>query len=206
MKFALILVFCIATGFSASAQWWKIDLKKHERFPQLAPVKDHSLKRLPAAKIERGIIRRVTFATADYGLELAEAAVMKTAQHHMRFRVYDEASYDFSQLAELYMQQKRFSEAKWYLLQSNSISRQENDDQHTISNLMDLAIVKASLGDVVLAQQDLSEARQMAWSKKWQDRVTAIDNELKYIQANKSAMLQTEFRYADAVGTAKKID
>jgi len=124
----------------------------------------------------------------------------------MRFRIYDIASYNFSQLAELFIKQNRFSEAKWYLLQSNKISREQNDDKHTIANLMDLAMVKANLGDLAQAQQDLDEAHQIATLRGWTSNVADIEKENIFIKINKSASSpKMELRYAsDAMVTDKK--
>jgi len=197
MKFVIIIVLFTTISFSASAQWWS--LKKHERFPAIQ-LKDNSTKHLPfVAKLTLTKIDKLNLQQSDYSLELAEDAIIKVAQHNMRFRIYDLASYNFSDLAKLYIQQNRLSEAKWYLLQSNSISRQENDDKHTIANLMDLALIKADMGDVVLAQQDLTEARQLAFAKGWIVNVTDIDKEVKYIRLNRTSASKTELRYADAV-------
>jgi len=206
MKLTLVIVLFTAISFSASAQWWKVSLKKHERFPQLAQLKDNSVKHLPAvtAKLHTAKIAAYNLDQSDYSLEVAEALMIRTAQHNMRFRVYAVASYNFSDLARLYIKQNRFSEAKWYLLQSNSISRQQNDDKHTIANLMDLALIKADMGDVVLAQQDLTEARQLASAKGWIANVSDIDKEVKYIQQNRTTASKAELRYADAVMAIKK--
>jgi len=206
MKLTLVIVLFTTISFSASAQWWKVSLKKHERFPQLAQLKDNSVKHLPAvtAKLHTAKIAAYNLDQSDYSLEVAEALMIRTAQHNMRFRVYAVASYNFSDLARLYIKQNRFSEAKWYLLQSNSISRQQNDDKHTIANLMDLALIKADMGDVVLAQQDLTEARQLASAKGWIANVSDIDKEVKYIQQNRTTASKAELRYADAVMAIKK--
>jgi putative lipase involved disintegration of autophagic bodies len=207
MRFILLFIFCVTVSFSASAQWWNISLKKHQRFPQLAHVSDQSLQQLPTSKLSSSRISAVNFIkSTDYYLELAEAVIMKTAQHNMRFRVYNTASYNFSELARLYIQQNRFSEAKWYLLQSNNISRQQNDDKHTIANLMDLAMVKANLGDLVLAQLDLTEAHQIAVSKGWTANLFEIEKESQYILHNKTTTPALALRYADDATTDKKAD
>jgi len=203
MKFVIIIVLFTTISFSASAQWWNVSFKKHERFPAIH-AKDNSIAHLPVAKLTLTKIGKLNIKQSDYSLELEEDAIIKIAQHNMRFRIYDEASYNFSELAKLYIQQNRLSEAKWYLLQSNSISRQQNDDKHTISNLMDLALIKANMGDVVLAQQDLTEARQLAAAKGWVANVADIDKEVNYIRLNKTSASKTEMRYADAVMADKK--
>ncbi|WDF55513.1 hypothetical protein [Mucilaginibacter sp. KACC 22063] len=192
-----LLVFLMAVGTGASAQW-RI-FKKHERFPQIPQVVDNSFTRftrysidkvskLPSAKVSR----------SDYSLELEENYVMKTAQHNMRFRVYDEASYNFSNLAQLYLQQNRYSEAKWFFLQSNNISRQQNNDKLTIANLVWLAGIKSEIGDFKLAQQDLTEARQMASSHGWHEDIAMVDQKLKYIQSHR-VTTKVELRYAGSI-------
>jgi hypothetical protein len=206
MRFAFIITLLTTIGLSASAQWYHISLKKRVRLPLIVCAENNSIKQLQACKLIAVEIPAVNLAQSDYSLEVAEEQMIKTAQHNMRFRIYDVASYNFSDLAKFYIKQKRFSEAKWYLLQSNSISRQENDDKHTIANLMDLALIKADMGDITLAQQDLAEARQLAAAKKWTDNVTSIDKEIKYIQQNKTIASKTELRYADAVMNTQKGD
>jgi hypothetical protein len=130
---------------------------------------------------------------------------MKVAQHNMRFRIYDIASYNFSDLAKLYIKQNRFSEAKWFLLQSNNISRQQNNNQLTIANLMDLAMVKANMGDQSQAQQDLTEALQLSNSNGLLANVAIIQKELKFVQQYKPVLTQAEWRYAtDAMVTTDK--
>ena len=208
MKFTLIIVLLTTLSLSASAQWYyRIGLKKAVRYPLIAQVKNNSIKHLPIAKPGPVKIAKYHIPDqSDYELDAAEAAIMKTAQHNMRFRIYDIASYNFSQLAELFMKQNRFSEAKWYLLQSNNISRQQNDDGHTIANLMDLAMVKANLGDLQQSQQDLDEARQIATARGFQSVIADIEKESIYIKINKNASSpKMELKYAsDAMVTDKK--
>jgi len=208
MKYTLTFLLLTMLSFSASAQWYyKIGLKKAVRYPAIAQVKNDPIKRLPVTKPGTAKIAKYTIPDLnDYALDAAEAIIMKTAQHNMRFRIYDIASYNFSQLAELFIKQNRFSEAKWYLLQSNKISREQNDDKHTIANLMDLAMVKANLGDLAQAQQDLDEAHQIATLRGWTSNVADIEKENIFIKINKSASSpKMELRYAsDAMVTDKK--
>lgn len=195
-------------SFSASAQWYRVDLqfKKHQRYPQLAQATDHSITRLPVFIITKtkGLAFAKTKVTAfkldisDYYYEAAEADIMKTAQHNMRFRIYWDASYNFSDLARLYVHQNRFSEAKWFLLQSNIISRQQNDDKHTVSNLIQLALIKANIGDYELAQQDLGEAYDIALLRGFKDDLKEITKDIKFIKQNKDSFPRPELRYADA--------
>ena len=205
MKFTFLIVLFTALGLSASAQWYNINLsfKKRVRLPQIALVKNSPLKRLPKFKlVAKNKIPKFTIPQqSDFDLEAQEAITMKTAQHHMRFREYDIASYNFTDLAELYIKQNRFSEAKWYLLQSNAITRPQADDMHTITNLMDLAMVKANIGELLQSQQDLDEAHGLAMAKGWMAKATDIEKEQQYIKINKTASSpKMELRYASDAG------
>jgi hypothetical protein len=129
---------------------------------------------------------------------LNEHTVMKTAQHQMRFRQYEDASYSFNELAKIYVQLNKLSEAKWFFLQSNNLSRQQNNDRLTIANLMELATVKATIGDFALAQQDLDEARDLATAHNWQDDVLSVKKRVDVLQRSKLAYVKPESGLANA--------
>jgi len=196
----LLVIFFAAICTTASAQWYRVDqlLKKKAVRP---PYEDLSggrfVVRFSAEKIPHPKIHPVLIDRSDYSLEASENVVMQLAQHNMRFRIYNDASYNFSDLARLYVKQNRLSEAKWYLLQSNSISRQENDDKHTIENLIDLANIKAAMGDVLLAQQDLAEAHDLAYAKGLNQYLETIDLATQYLNQNKLPKQKPVLIYAD---------
>lgn len=199
MRYILLIIFC-ALGLLASAQWYRIDLKlkkKQYRPPFLEQVTDHSIARVPAATIIKPKIRRLQLDRSEYSIEAAENIVMKMAQHNMRFRIYNEASYNFSDLAQLYIHQNRYSEAKWFLLQSNSISRVENDDRHTISNLISLATIKSEMGDYTQAQQDITEAYNIACSRGFGDNLAEIEKKILDIKQNRLSPPKSDLRYAE---------
>lgn len=202
------LIICCVFSLSASAQWYRVDLlfKKHERFPvieQFSPTataisKIHIKSSFSAYKINKAELDR-----SEYSFQAAENIVMRNAQHNMRFRVYSDASYNFSALAKLYIQQNRYSEAKWYLLQSNILSRQQNDDKHTIANLMDLALIKSDLGDYFQARQDLDEATDLARAHGFSDELAVIGKKMAYIKQNRNNAPKADVRYAELPATAK---
>jgi hypothetical protein len=206
MKFLLAVLIALSISFSASAQWWNISLKKHVRYPLVEiPQDHHSLRHLLVVTPSKLTIPKFVIPQSDYNIELSEALIMKVAQHNMRFRVYDVASYNFSELAKLYIKENRFSEAKWFLLQSCNISRQQNNNPLTIANLMDLAMVKANMGDPTQAQQDLTEALQLSNANGLPANISAIQKELKFVQQYKPLLTKAEWRYAsDAMVTADK--
>jgi tetratricopeptide (TPR) repeat protein len=68
----------------------------------------------------------------------------------------------FDHLAKVYMAQKKFSQAKWFILQSNSLSRAKNDPANIIASLITLSTIKSELNDYTLAMRDLNEALQIS--------------------------------------------
>jgi hypothetical protein len=198
-----ILVFLLGSVcFSASAQWYRIDLKFKKKIVRPEPIQmatNHAISRLPVVNISEKKVSITAYKMdrSEYSFLAAEDAVMKAAKHNMRFRVYGDASYNFSELARLYIQQNRFAEAKWFLLQSNIISRQQNDDRHVIANLIDLATIKSGLGDYDQAQQDLTEARMLAGNRSFTDDLATIDKKMQGLKQNRANMTRVIVRYAE---------
>lgn len=206
MRYFLLLVVLFAFNLTASAQWYKLDFKKHVRYPLVAQAKNNSFKKALASyhSDPQRCLAPVPNIPTPFQLEANERVVMRAAQHYMRFRQYNEASYRFSELAQIYVKANRLSEAKWYYLQSNYISRQQNDYAHTISNLINLALIKADLGDLSQAQQDLVEARDMARSNGRPQDLKLVEEKMKYLQTNKTWLPKSELRYADAAEVTAK--
>ncbi|MCD8742452.1 hypothetical protein LT679_17715 [Mucilaginibacter roseus] len=198
MKYFLFLFLCF-TGLSASAQWWRIGPLKHKRYPQIAPVKNYVFNKnyiLGSSQVKPVPIKPVKLRSY-YDLTQAENRFMKSAQHNMRFREYNIASYNFSDLAKVYMELNRLSEAKWFLLQSNRISRLQNDDRHTFLNLISLASVKIDMGDVSLAREDLIEARGIANARGWRNESAEVDKKIQSIKNVSNSAPKAELKYAD---------
>ncbi|QHS57431.1 hypothetical protein GWR56_18475 [Mucilaginibacter sp. 14171R-50] len=68
----------------------------------------------------------------------------------------------FDDLARVYVAQKKYSEAKWFTLQSNKISRQKKDIANIVSSLVRLSAIKMELKEYKMAMRDLNEA--LKWS------------------------------------------
>jgi hypothetical protein len=206
MRVRLIIFFC-AISFSASAQFWNnISFKKkHLIFPSLQQVKGHKFTpTYTALKLNSLEVHPIALQQCDFTIEAESVQVMEQAKHNMRFRVYNDASYNFSDLAQLYMRLHRLSEAKWYLLQSNNISRQQNDDKHTISNLISLAVIKKDIGDIPSARADLVEARDLAHAKGLQTQIKEIENDMLLLDQKAASPVKPDIKYAETVGGEKK--
>jgi hypothetical protein len=206
MRIRLVIFFC-AISFSASAQFWqKIGFKKkRDVLPELQLSKNNSISQISNTLKLNGLqVQSLVLEQCEFSLEVASVTVMEMAKHNMRFRVYDEASYNFSDLAQIYIKLHRLSEAKWYLLQSNNISRQENDDKHTISNLINLASVKVDIGDIPSAKADLLEARDMARAKAMQPETAEIEKKILLLAQNNTTTVKPDVKYAESAGSEKK--
>ncbi|RZA00757.1 MAG: hypothetical protein EOP47_13075 [Sphingobacteriaceae bacterium] len=68
----------------------------------------------------------------------------------------------FDNLVKVYRAQKKFSQAKWFILQSNTLSRAIHDVPNIISSLLQLAAIKADIKDYSLAMRDLNEALKLS--------------------------------------------
>ncbi|PWK78213.1 hypothetical protein LX99_02053 [Mucilaginibacter oryzae] len=73
----------------------------------------------------------------------------------------------FNALAKVYRSQRKFSQAKWFILQSNTISRQRKDTLNIIASLVELAAIKSDIKDYKLSMRDLNDA--LALSLKTHD-------------------------------------
>jgi hypothetical protein len=205
MRLSLIIFFC-AISFSASAQFWNKILmkKKHVVLPEMQSLKNNSISRVKTTlALSNTPLKPVVLDESEYTLEATSICVLAIAKHNMRFRIYNEASYNFSDLAQLYVKLHRLSEAKWYLLQSNNLSRQQNDDKHTISNLVNLAEIKVNIGDIPSARADLREARDMAHARGMQPEAADIDKKILLLAQN-TATTKPDVKYAESTGNEKK--
>lgn len=202
MRFFLIL-FLAFLSFSASAQWYRLDLKlkkkQIERSALIArlPVTRLSVAAIPAVPLAYHQIDLVQLKRSRFSLEAAEHTVMHSAQHNMSAGGYTDASYNFSDLARIYIKQKRFTEAKWFLLVSNNISRRQKDDKLTVSNLIDLAVIKANIGDCVLAEKDLAEAFTIATARGYDTDLREIKKRMSDIKQDQIPFIKYDGRYAE---------
>jgi len=206
MRIRLIIIFCLIS-FSASAQIWeKLGLKKkHIILPALPPAKGHQfVSTNNTLKLNSLEVQPITFETCEFTLVATSKMVMEQAKHNMRFRVYNDASYNFSDLAALYVKLHRWSEAKWYYLQSSNISREQNDDKHTMNNLLGLAVIKVNIGDIPSARADLMEARDLCRSLGMQAQTADIEKQILLLAQNNVPASKPDVKYAEGTLNAEK--
>ncbi len=130
--------------------------------------------------------------TAQKKYKDAEAIIMNKALPLFAYKIHDKIgsmrSYD--QLAEIFALQKRFSEAKWFYIQSNMVARKMNNSSGIVNSLVSLGHVKMSIGDHQLALTDFREAEQLSISNKYRFKLVEIKSDLSKVytaMGNKSA-------------------
>jgi len=193
-----LTVFIGLFSLTASAQWYtKMPWQKHERLPQLAqPVVTN--KFAPAVLIYDTSFNsfNIDLSRSRYGINAEEAFIMKNLRNSMRYG-QGALRIQFDNLANFYFSQNRFSEAKWYLLRSNAISRQQKNYAEIVGSLMVLADVKSNLGDFKQADADLAEAKNIAASHSMTPDLLLIEQHTKQIHLNKETGLKFQNRYSD---------
>jgi hypothetical protein len=190
----LLLSFCIS--FSASAQWWK---KTHQtRLPLLQASKTNLLDFTKTNRIKPVDLKpTVQFGPTQYNYDTQEAYIMKGLYHSLRFHQTKESLDGFNSLVALYIQESRYSEAKWYLLQCNYLGHKNNDSGVIISSLVSLGMLKADIGEYVQAKEDLLEAQGICLSQGRAADVADINKKLKLVETKRFANVKNDVRYAE---------
>lgn len=198
MRFFVLLV-CCALSLNTSAQFWK----KKVRYAALVPAKAAPAPQFstPALKVKNHLAAINFYINPVFDFDQMEQAMLKEAKHNMRYREYQLASRNFTDLAGLYLLHNRFSEAKWYLLQSISLC---GDAKLKLTNLLTLAGIKIDLGEVALAKTDLQEARMLANANGLKSDVIEIDKRLVALSDSKPLIIKPELRYSEAVEAAAR--
>lgn len=90
----------------------------------------------------------------------------------------------YNNLARVYKDQRKFSQAKWFILQSNTLSRQWNDLPNIISSLVVLADIKMAIKDYSLAKRDLEEALSLSTQNKFSRQESIVQVSFSNLYTN----------------------
>ena len=88
--------------------------------------------------------------------------IMKALHRYSKYNDTTGLRMSFDNLTKVYFAQKKYVQAKWFILQSNSISRIKKDTSNIISSLITLSAIKSDIKDYPLAMRDLNEALQLS--------------------------------------------
>lgn len=134
-------------------------------------TKSHDIKEVARAS---GYLGKMMTGMGHY--KEAEAYIKRAYQLNNR-KGYDAGLQDnFTQLAELYLAQKRFSEARWYYLQAQRVATNLGNSKDVVEALIGLAGVHTSSGDAFSARRDLITARKIASEKGLLAQLITIEN------------------------------
>lgn len=132
------------------------------------------------SSLAEGYMNLANLWTTQKNFKEAESMVLKKALPLYYYKLKDKPGtmkcYD--QLALIYQQQRRFSEAKWFNIQSNMVARKINDPSGIVNSLINLAHVKMSIGDHLLALKDIKEAEQLSLKHKFNYKLIEIKSDL----------------------------
>ncbi|CAF1546581.1 unnamed protein product, partial [Didymodactylos carnosus] len=85
----------------------------------------------------------------------------------------------YNNLSKIYRSQHNYSQAKWFILQSNTISRLKHDVPNIIASLIELSAIKSDIKDYTLAMGDLNEALKIAVKNKDPRNESAVQDMAK---------------------------
>lgn len=87
----------------------------------------------------------------------------------------------FDDLAQVYLSQKKYSQAKWFVLQSINISRIKKDVPNLITGLVKLSAIKMETKDYKLAMRDLNEALRWSVGNKMPEKEALVQQNFAYL-------------------------
>jgi len=120
---------------------------------------------------------------AQPGASLADLSkaidhIMAGLHIYSKFRDSAGLRQTFDNLGLVYHLQKKYTQAKWFILQSNEISREKHDTLNIIASLLTLASVKQDIKDFNLAKRDLDEALSLAKTQPQIDQQISVQRAL----------------------------
>lgn len=80
----------------------------------------------------------------------------------------------FYNLAKVYHAQRKYTQAKWFILQADNFSRAKNDVPNLINSLLELASIKSDIKDYDLAMRDLNEALMLSINNHYSRNESAV--------------------------------
>jgi hypothetical protein len=149
----------------------KAPVKLNELKQQVALVTNDTLKAAYYQKLADYYLLKYDSVTVKKTKQeyqnIAIEYTMKALHSYSRYNDVKGLRTSFDNLVRVYKDQRKFSQAKWFILQSNTISRQLNDAPNIITSLITLAGIKMSIKDYSLAKRDLDEALDLSTQNKF---------------------------------------
>ncbi|HEY4194592.1 MAG TPA: hypothetical protein VGM63_03595 [Mucilaginibacter sp.] len=141
----------------AKAKTTSLDSLKNE----LDITVDDSLKATLYTQIAADYLKHDTASDKKERRTLQNEAIKNTMlalHYYSRYNDTAGLRISFDALARVYHAQHKYPQAKWFILQSNTIARSQNDNLNVIGSLIELSSIKTDIKDYTLAMRDLNEA------------------------------------------------
>ena len=180
MKKLLILTLFILAGVKLQAAASDLDSLKQK----LQLITNDSLKAPVYTEIAGLYLKYDTISNRRRKIYYQTEALNYTMMAlHLYSRYSDSTGLriSFDNLAKVYSSQRKFSQAKWFILQSNNISRIKNDVPNIIASLVKLSTVKMEIRDYKLAMRDLNEALSLSIANKIPQMEAAVQKNFGFL-------------------------
>lgn len=164
------LLFILTINTCLYAQDATSDSITREQYIHSQTVKSDTLNQMALQLATPGA------STAD--LNKAINLIMSGLHTYARFRDTIGLRETFDHLAFVYHLQKKYVQAKWFYIQSNTFSRQLKDTANIINSLIALSKVKLDIKDKDLAESDLQEALALAKTQPGIQQQVRLDSVL----------------------------
>jgi len=154
---AVVLLLCTSKLWAATAD--------ADTLKQQLTILSDSLKAPIYTQIAAEYLHYDTIASKKKKMAYQNKAIdytMKALHYYSKYNDTTGLRTCFDNLAMVYHAQKKYSQAKWFILQSNTLSRASNDIPNIITSLIELASIKSDIKDYNLALGDLNEALQLS--------------------------------------------
>lgn len=173
MKKLYLLILLALYGTRSSAFTFCADTTAHQPImlstldtlkQQLDTAKNDTLKSVLYGKIAAQYLDYDKLESKLKKQYQAQALTYSYLALHLMSRMNDTIGQRnvFDGLAKVYRSQKKYPQAKWFILQSNTISRGIHDIPNIMSSLLVLANIKMEIKDYRLAMRDLDEALKLS--------------------------------------------
>lgn len=124
--------------------------------------------------------REISYADAGKAIEYVLKALHLNSKYNDTMAVRN----NFDCLSSAYFIQKKYTQAKWFVLQSNYISRYKKDVPAMINSLMRLASIKIAIKDYKMAEVDFNKAIALTKIKNDVTRQIEIEKCLSTLYTN----------------------
>lgn len=119
--------------------------------------------------------------------EAEETLLKKSIPLSLRYGTAQSDYSCFMALAKIYADQKKYTQAKWYFIQSNTSAIKGKNSKGEVTSLIKLAQVKGHIGDYLLALQDLRQAEKIALKIKYKSSLPEIRKGIALYSTKKAA-------------------